>query len=176
VIWQSRFVASKTERDTLGPCRRQKQWSFEMSINVRQIREADKSSWLELYLAYLRFYNASPDDMDSELLWDRLTNSDPQIQGLVAESNGIVVGIAHFHYQLSTWSDTSHCYLEDLYVAERARENGVAKALIQQVQEAAIKQGCTELFWITKESNSTARKLYDKVANLSDFIRYEKKL
>jgi GNAT superfamily N-acetyltransferase len=153
-----------------------KQWSLNMSINVRQIREADKSSWLELYLAYLRFYNASPDDMDSELLWDRLRNSDPEIQGLVAESNGIVVGIAHFHYQLSTWSDTFHCYLEDLYVDEGERGNGIATALIGKVEELAIKQGCSELYWITKESNTVARKLYDQVATLSDFVRYEKKL
>ena len=147
-----------------------------MSIAVRQIQAGDKSAWQELYFDYLKFYETSPSDVNSELLWDRLTNSEPQIQGLVAEANGVVIGIVHFHYQLSTWSETSHCYLEDLYVAEGARGKGVAKALIQQVQELAIKQGCTELFWITKESNSIARKLYDKVANLSDFVRYEKKL
>jgi GNAT superfamily N-acetyltransferase len=147
-----------------------------MSIAVRQIQVGDKSAWQELYFDYLKFYETSPGDVNSELLWDRLTNSEPQIQALVAEANGVVIGIAHFHYQLSTWSETSHCYLEDLYVAEGARGKGAAKALIQQVQELAIKQGCTELFWITKESNSTARKLYDKVANLSDFVRYEKKL
>jgi len=147
-----------------------------VSINVRQLQVGDKPAWEELFFAYLKFYETSPSDVNSELLWDRLTNSEPQIQGLVAQANGVVIGIVHFHYQLSTWSDTSHCYLEDLYVAEGARGKGVAKALIQQVQELAIKQGCTELFWITKESNSIARKLYDQVANLSEFIRYEKKL
>jgi len=147
-----------------------------VSINVRQIQVGDKSAWQELYFDYLKFYETSPSDVNSELLWDRLTNPEPQIQALVAEANGVVIGIAHFHYQLSTWSDTSYCYLEDLYVAEGARGKGVAKALIQQVQELAIKQGCTELFWITKESNSIARKLYDQVANLSDFVRYKKKL
>jgi ribosomal protein S18 acetylase RimI-like enzyme len=147
-----------------------------MSIAVRQIQVGDKSAWQELYFDYLKFYETSPSDVNSELLWGRLTNSEPQIQGLVAEANGVVIGIVHFHYQLSTWSETSHCYLEDLYVAEDARGKGAAKALIQEVQKLAIKQGCTELFWITKESNTTARKLYDQVTNLSDFIRYEKKL
>ena len=147
-----------------------------MSINVRQLQVGDKPAWEELLFAYLKFYETSPSDVNSELLWDRLTNPEPQIQALVAEANGVVIGIVHFHYQLSTWSETSHCYLEDLYVAEGARGKGVAKALIQQVQELAIKQGCSELFWITKESNSIARKLYDKVADLSDFVRYEKKL
>ncbi len=147
-----------------------------MSINVRLIQDSDKFSWLDLYFAYLKFYDTSPSDVNSELLWERLTNSEPQIQALVAESNGIVIGIAHFHYQLSTWSDTSHCYLEDLYVAEGERGHGAATALIGKVEELAIKQGCSELYWITKESNTTARKLYDKIANLSDFVRYVKKL
>ena len=147
-----------------------------MSITVRQFQDADKSSWLELFHSYLKFYDAYPNEMDTDLLWDRLTNSDPQIQGLVAESNGVVVGIAHFHYQLSTWSDTSHCYLEDLYVAEGERGTGIATELIAKVEELAIKHGCSELYWITKESNTTARKLYDKIANLSDFVRYVKKL
>ena len=147
-----------------------------MSITVRQIHDADKSSWLELFHSYLKFYDAYPNVMDTELLWRRLTNPDPQIQGLVAESNGTVVGIAHFHYQLSTWSDTFYCYLEDLYVAEGERGNGAATALIGKVEELAIKQGCSELYWITKESNTVARKLYDKIANLSNFVRYEKKL
>jgi ribosomal protein S18 acetylase RimI-like enzyme len=147
-----------------------------MSLNVRQLQDSDKSAWQELYFAYLEFYETSPSDVNSELLWRRLTNSEPQIQALVAEANGVVIGIVHFHYQLSTWSDTSHCYLEDLYVAEVERGNGAATALIQQVQALAIRQGCSELFWITKESNTIARKLYDQVATLGEFVRYEKKL
>ena len=143
---------------------------------MRQVQEADKSPWLELFHSYLKFYDAYPNEMDTDLLWDRLTNSDPQIHGLVAESNGVVVGIAHFHYQLSTWSDTFYCYLEDLYVAEGGRGNGLATALLAKVEGLAIKQGCSELYWITKESETTARKLYDKIAKLSDFVRYEKRL
>jgi GNAT superfamily N-acetyltransferase len=143
---------------------------------VRHIAIQDKASWQELYIAYLKFYESEPVESSTELLWNRLTKGEPEIQGLVAVSNGEVVGIAHFHYQLSTWSDTSHCYLEDLYVAESARGKGVATALIKQVEDLAIQKKCSELFWITKESNSTARKLYEKVATRSEFVRYEKKL
>lgn len=147
-----------------------------MSINVRQIEIEDKSSWLELYVAYLKFYESEPVESSTELLWNRLTKIEPEIQGLVAVSNGEVVGIAHFHYQLSTWSDTLHCYLEDLYVAEDARGIGAASSLIAAVQDLAIQNKCSELFWITKESNTVAKKLYEQVATLSDFVRYEKKL
>lgn len=144
-----------------------------MNVTVRQIQVEDKSSWQELYLSYLKFYESEPVESSTELLWNRLTKGEPKIQGLVAESNGEIVGIAHFHYQVSTWSDTFHCYLEDLYVTEGSRSKGVATTLIAEVKKFAIEHNCSELFWITKESNQTARKLYDKVAKVSDFVRYE---
>jgi len=147
-----------------------------VTVTVRQIEIQDKASWKELYVAYLKFYESEPAESSTELLWNRLTKGERAVQGLVAVSNGEVVGIAHFHYQLSTWSDTFHCYLEDLYVAEDARGKGVASALIAAVEDLAIQNKCSELFWITKENNTVARKLYEQVATLSDFVRYEKKL
>ena len=147
-----------------------------MSVSVRQIREDDRSKWSELFSSYLEFYESSPRDFNLDLVWDRLTSPNPQIQGLVAEDNGAVIGIVHFHYQLSTWTDTFDCYLEDLYIEEIARGKGAARALIQAVKELSIQHECSKLFWITKESNSMARRLYDKVATLGDFVRYEVKL
>jgi GNAT superfamily N-acetyltransferase len=147
-----------------------------MSITVRQIELEDKTSWQELYLAYLKFYESEATAAAKELLWTRVTKHNPEIQGLLAEVNGEIAGIVHFHYQLSTWSDTYHCYLEDLFVNEDARGKGVATALIAEVKKLAMEQECSELFWITKESNTLARKLYEKVAVVSDFVRYEIKL
>ena len=147
-----------------------------MPVIVRPIKPEDRAAWQELYSAYLKFYESEPNDSATEHLWTRLTGSNPEIQGLIAENNGVVVGIAHFHYQLSTWTDTYHCYLEDLYVREEARGKGVATTLIAEVKAQAIKQKCSELFWITKSNNQMARKLYDKVAILSDFVRYEIRL
>jgi len=144
-----------------------------VTTTIRHIEIQDKASWQELYIAYLRFYESEPVESSTELLWNRLTKVEPEIQGLVAVSNGEVVGIAHFHYQLSTWTHTFHCYLEDLYVKEAERGRGAATAIIGEVKKLAIEQKCSELFWITRESNHVARKLYVKVAKQSDFIRYE---
>jgi GNAT superfamily N-acetyltransferase len=147
-----------------------------MNFLVRQISLADKSAWLNLYESYLEFYETEPEESATELLWNRITKEDPEIHALVAELDGIVLGIAHFHYQLSTWTQNYTCYLEDLYVSEEVRGKGVATALIEEVKRQAIEHKCSELYWITKESNHLARKLYDKLATQSDFVRYEIKL
>jgi GNAT superfamily N-acetyltransferase len=140
---------------------------------VRQITLADRADWERLYLAYLEFYETEPIESSTELVWSRLVNSEPEIQGLVVEDDGRIIGITHFHYQLSTWTHTWHCYLEDLYVEKRSRGKGAARALINEVKALATDKGCSELFWITRSMNETARKLYDKVANPTDFVRYE---
>ena len=147
-----------------------------MDVLVRQISQSDKSVWLNLYHSYLEFYESESDNQSVELLWNRVTKDNPEIQALVAELDGVVLGIAHFHYQLSTWTQTWHCYLEDLYVSEEVRGRGIATALIEEVKRQAIEHKCSELYWITKESNHLARKLYDKLATQSDFVRYEIKL
>ena len=140
---------------------------------MRQITPADRADWQRLYLAYLEFYETEPIESSTELVWSRLVNSEPEIQGLVVEDDGRIIGITHFHYQLSTWTHTWHCYLEDLYVDKESRGKGVARALIDEVKTLATDKGCSELFWITRSTNETARKLYDKVATPTDFVRYE---
>ena len=140
---------------------------------MRQIALADRADWERLYLAYLEFYESEPIESSTELVWSRLTSASPEIQGLVVEDDGQIVGITHFHYQLSTWTHTWHCYLEDLYVEKRSRGKGAGRALINEVKALATDKGCSELFWITRSMNETARKLYDKVATPTDFVRYE---
>ncbi len=147
-----------------------------LTIRVRQIALGDRDDWHGLYLAYLEFYETEPVEASVELVWARLTGDNPEIQGLVAEEDGQVIGITHFHYQVSTWADAGHCYLEDLFVDERSRGKGAAAALIIEVKELAKQRGCSELFWITRSTNQTARRLYDRVASATDFVRYEIKL
>jgi ribosomal protein S18 acetylase RimI-like enzyme len=144
-----------------------------MTVAVRPISTDDRAQWQPLYLAYLEFYKSEPIESSVELVWSRLTSTNPEIQGLVVEQDGKVIGFAHFHYQITTWSQIGHCYLEDLFVGEHSRGKGAARALIAEVRARAVERGYSELFWITRSTNTTARTLYDKVATATDFIRYE---
>jgi GNAT superfamily N-acetyltransferase len=50
---------------------------------------------------------------------------------------------------------------------------GAARALIDAVADWAWARGCRRVYWNTHASNSTARRLYDKVAENRGFIRYQ---
>ena len=66
------------------------------------------------------------------------------------------------------------CYLQDLFTAEPARGQGIARTLIEWVYERAKAAGSQRVYWQTHETNLTAMKLYDKVAERSGFVVYRK--
>jgi ribosomal protein S18 acetylase RimI-like enzyme len=53
------------------------------------------------------------------------------------------------------------------------RGRGVARALIEQVAVVSRERQAARLYWLTQETNRTARTLYDKVAQFKGFIRYD---
>ena len=142
-----------------------------MSINIRPITQDDKARWLELFKEYIVFYKSKLSDEQYELTWDRI-NSGFNINGLLAEKDGQVVGFTHYIFRPSTWAAEDFCYLEDLYVDPKVRGGGVGRALIKAFEEIAIAKGSKRLYWTTAPDNETARKLYDKVA-ISDRVQYK---
>ena len=110
-------------------------------------------------------------DEQFELTWNRI-NSDFNINGLVAELDGVVVGFAHYIFRPSTWDKNDFCYLEDLFVDPIVRNQGVGHALIKELENIALKNGAKRLYWTTAPDNETARRLYDKVA-ITDRVQYK---
>ena len=142
-----------------------------MSIKIRPITAADKEIWLKLFKDYIIFYKSKLSYEQYELTWQRL-NSGFNINGLLAELDGKVVGFTHYIFRPSTWAVEDFCYLEDLFVDPAVRGGGVGRALIKAVEEIAIAKGSKRLYWTTAPDNETARKLYDKVA-ITDRVQYK---
>ncbi|TPN72270.1 GNAT family N-acetyltransferase [Mesorhizobium sp. B1-1-5] len=53
------------------------------------------------------------------------------------------------------------------------RGKGIGAALIEAVKQEAGKIGVRNVYWMTHETNATARKLYDHVARRTGFIEYD---
>jgi len=139
-------------------------------ISVDTLREDDRSAWEELFSGYNAFYGRTwpPDRYD--VAWREFQNGD-RVHALGARLDGRLVGIAHFLIHAST-TTPDVCYLQDLFTAPDARGQGVARALIGAVESWARDRGCARLYWLTKENNDTARRLYDRVADNRGFIQY----
>src|SRR3569623_1443103 len=145
-------------------------------MQVRPIQSADYKPWLKLWDGYNRFYGRSgptalPEAVTAKL-WERLLTPDEPVFGLVAEAEGRVCGIAHYLFHRSTSAIADSCYLQDLFTAEGMRGRGVGRALIEGVRSAAEARGITRLYWHTHETNATAQKLYDTLAQRTGYIDY----
>jgi GNAT superfamily N-acetyltransferase len=151
-----------------------------MSTNliIRPVTIPDYDQWLSLWDGYNAFYGRFGETkLAQEVIqttWTRFFDISEPVYALVAESNGKLLGLAHYIVHRSTITIGPVCYLQDLFTAESARSQGVARALINEVYEQAKLAGSSRLYWQTHETNLTAMQLYDKVAEKSGFIVYRK--
>ena len=143
-----------------------------MTANIRPLSSADRNDWGVLWAGYLEFYEATISQGQTELTWNRLLDPTFGLHGLVAESNGRLVGLAHYSYTISSWQVNPDIYLEDLFVDSSVRGQGVGRALIEHLHAVAQLQGCEHLWWQTHKDNAVARRLYDSVGQLSEFVKY----
>ena len=142
-------------------------------VAITPLTEHDRDEWLPLWQGYLTFYETELDEATTEATFARLTAGDGAYGALARDDAGRAIGIVHWLPHPSTWSKTDYTYLEDLFVAPGARGTGTGRALIAHVRAWAEEHGSTQVYWLTSETNATARLLYDKVANRSGHIHYE---
>jgi GNAT superfamily N-acetyltransferase len=147
-------------------------------ILIRPIQQTDFTQWKFLWDGYNAFYgregSTALPDATTHTTWSRFFDVNESMHALVAEQAGQLLGLVHFLFHRSTISITPTCYLQDLFTQESARGKGVGRSLIEEVYKLARQAGSSRVYWLTHETNETAMKLYDKVAEKSGFIVYRK--
>ena len=149
-------------------------------LAVRPIREGDHAQWAPLWDGYNAFYGrcgatALPAEV-TETTWTRFFDADEPVHALVAERDGRLLGLTHYLFHRSTTAIGLSCYLQDLFTVEAARGQGVGRALIEAVYAEAAAAGSPRVYWQTHETNTSAMRLYDAVAERSGFLVYRKLL
>lgn len=146
-----------------------------MSVVIRPLTKSDEPQWRQLWQAYLEFYKSSVPEAVTATTFSRLLDEKrTQQNALVAEQDGRLVGFVHFIYHAHNWRVEDVCYLQDLYVDPALRGTGAGRALIEAVYAAADANGTPSVYWLTQDFNATARTLYDRVAKLTPFVKYQR--
>lgn len=144
-------------------------------IVIRPLVASDEADWRRLWTEYLAFYNTKVAEEVYASTFARLLGSDPQdFNGLIATVDGRAMGITHYLFHRHAWKIENVCYLQDLYVAPEARGTGLGRRLIEAVYAAADANGTPAVYWLTQDFNATARQLYDRIAKVTPFIRYNR--
>jgi GNAT superfamily N-acetyltransferase len=140
-------------------------------IEIAPLRATERADWEVLWEAYQRFYAVTLPAEVTSTTWDRLFSG--RVHGLGARgADGRLVGFTHFLYHEDTWSQSPACYLQDLYVAPEMRSGGLGRKLVEAVAAAAHAAGANAPYWLTHESNTVARRLYDRLAKNHGFLQY----
>lgn len=144
-------------------------------MHIRELAKTDFAEWEPLWQGYLRFYESEVPDEVTKLSFERLTAGSDHMGAFVAEDETpALIGMVHWLRHPSTWVPNDYCYLQDLFVAPHVRGGGVGRALIEAVYARAAEIGCNRVYWLTQETNETAMKLYDRLAEKSGFLQYRK--
>ena len=144
------------------------------NVEIRPVAENERAEWEPLWRGYLDFYKTTVPKEVYDTTWSRLHDPDEPMHLLGAYVGGTLTGIVHYLYHRSCWTIGNYCYLQDLFVAEGARNLGLGHALILAVEDRARAAGASRIYWLTHETNADARVLYDRLAERSGFIQYRK--
>lgn len=149
---------------------------MDSDVRVRPVERGDRESWRELYAGYRAFYAMAPDDRVLDRVWGWLFDGAHVLDGLVAEVDGTVVGLAHHRPFCRPSRGGEALYLDDLFTSPAARGRGVARALLDRLAGLGRDRGCDVVRWITAEDNHAAQSVYDSVATRTSWVTYDRVL
>lgn len=142
------------------------------TITIRPLAPCDRVAWDEMWAGYLAFYQTVLTPEITEDTWRRALSG--ALIGLVAvDASDRPLGFAHALLHVGTWSPKPLCYLEDLFVRDEARGRGIGGALIAALAERGRREGWLRLYWQTARDNERAQRLYDQVAQRTNWLRYD---
>jgi GNAT superfamily N-acetyltransferase len=85
-----------------------------------------------------------------------------------ADDGQEAAAVCQLRFRWCVWKSAEDCWLEDLYVRERARRSGLGRALVEAALERARERGCRRIDLDVNEDNAPARALYEACGFLTE--------
>ena len=142
---------------------------------IREIQLKDKEQWKKLYKGYADFYKVEMNDKILQTIWSWLHDKSHDVEGLVYEVEDKIVGLAHYRKMPSPLRGQYIGFLDDLFVDPKYRGQKIGEKLINKMKEISISRGWNLVRWITRNDNTKAKSLYDRVSEKTTWDVYELK-
>ena len=130
-------------------------------MTVRSIRPDDVPAVVGLVRELAEYERALHEvRLTEEQLTACLFGDSPALFGHVAEDDGLVVGVALWFLNFSTWRGTHGIYLEDLFVQPQHRGRGLGKELLRTLAAVCVERGYSRLEWSVLDWNTPSIDFY----------------
>ena len=133
-----------------------------MSVVIREATPADAPAVLALVRELAEFERLSHEVVgDEAMLRDALAAG--HSAALLAEEDGVPIGLALYFHNFSTFLARRGLYLEDLYVKPASRKRGLGRALLRRLAQIAVERGCGRFEWAVLDWNLDAMRFYESL-------------
>lgn len=146
---------------------------------IRKAGKTDFPEVIKLIIELAHFEKLSPPTYAAKTrLYKDSFGKNPNNNILVSLINGKIVGYAFYFYTYSSFLARKTLYLEDIFISEKYRKQGIGKRFFKELLRIARKNKCGRVEWCVLDWNVNAIKFYDKLGAkpLKDWIYYRMNL
>jgi GNAT superfamily N-acetyltransferase len=144
-----------------------------MPLIIRPVTSLDIDDLLPLVEAYRAFYKQPANPATRQYVVDRIESG--EAIAFMAKLEKRAIGFTLCYPTFSTVAVAPIWLLNDLYVDDTYRKQGIASALVAAAEQAARDAGAARIWLRTAQDNTKAQRLYEKRGWKHDevFRRYD---
>ncbi|MCL5066856.1 MAG: GNAT family N-acetyltransferase [Thaumarchaeota archaeon] len=129
---------------------------------IRRATKKDSQGFLKLLVSLANFEHLkSPSSAAKKRILRDVFSK--KINLFIASIDSTAVGYALYFYTYSSFLAKPTLYLEDIFVLQDFRGQGVGKQLFLKCAREAVKQGCGRMEWSVLTWNRNAIRFYEKL-------------
>ena len=145
---------------------------MQQGLTLRRASPNDYEHWAAMFDSYRLGAGLEASNPVAVRLWEWIIDPGVAVDALLAESDGTLLGFAHYRRFPRPIMADEGLFLDDLFTVQEARGRGVARALLDRLVVETNSGGFALLRWTTKPGNAAARRLYDSYATVAESVTY----
>jgi len=117
------------------------------------------------FLQLIATFDGHPESFiaDADSLKCHMFGPTPRSHAILVMRGDTRIGFATYYFTFSTFLGKPGLWLDDLYIVEEERGNGVGTALLKHLASIAQEAGCVRIDWIVNQSNSKGIAFYQRI-------------
>ncbi|HEX2788423.1 MAG TPA: GNAT family N-acetyltransferase [Ignavibacteria bacterium] len=133
-------------------------------VKIRRAEPHDKANIIKLIIELAEFEKLEPPNEEArKRLIKEAFSLNPSFEILVADKKGGILGYAFYFFTFSSFKALKTLYLEDIFVTEKYRSEGIGKLFLKELKDIAKKNKCGRMEWCVLNWNVNAIEFYNKL-------------